>query len=288
MTAVKALLRDYGDEFAKRPRFRLLRNTHAEHNSSQDDFLTSIDDVVDVLEEMPADPSALCHFAGLIAAAGERFSSFPSLDTLLTDARRSINKAIRLDDYPKYHAVLGRILILLGETEEGIDEIRMAIDTEDSARGDYVLRLQGYRQHLLLAEARQYIETASAATLDEMKQQTARDLAAARTQTLSVLGFFAALVALTLTGASIAVERPLEEAAQLIVLLAAALLIGFSGLSLLLDDATGWRRALLMFALGSAAALVALLAVPALVTDGVLRSPAGGPTVSRVVTSAAG
>ena len=184
--------------------------------------------------------------------------------------------ALELDPkYPKFHCTAGRLLALQGKYKEALQEISVAIDTEDSRQSDYALRIGNYRMYYqriqekrhsvaMRQEVQKQLDTAEGliqqmeASMREMEDKQARleeDTRASLAKNMEFLGLFAGIVSFTIGGVSIAgamADRSLVGAAGLIVVLMGAMLGVFAGFGIILHGYRGEksRRNLLVLALG--------------------------------------
>jgi tetratricopeptide (TPR) repeat protein len=248
-------------------------------------------------KKFPRNPGFLHLYADVVATAGElsREDETNTSPADLDSALKSVQKAIELYPYAKCYATKARLLALKDNFRDALACIETAIDQEDSSHSDYAIRIGNYQFHRLRIQSwqndrrlRARIEEYSAKqAAAERKLEEADgkltnaerkidDLVGKLTnaerklddlvgrlddsifRNLSFLGFFAALVALTIGSLQFAATtvEP-EKAAKLIIVLMGALLVAFSGFSFILErrfESRTWR-VLLMGALGMLASV---------------------------------
>lgn len=215
--------------------------------------------------QMPDNAGALHLLADLVA---HYFEGHPQLLNSPSERERSVawlerglnavNRAITLDDYPKFYATRGRLLCLQKQYPEALASIITAIDKEDSGRPDYSIRLSAYVsqkgriESLMVAgrledtvqEAMQGYRSDLDATKTEIAQQKER-IDSSTTKNLEFLGLFAGIVSFTIGGINIvsnASAFSFQGAAGLLIVLMGTLLEVFCGFGIVLHGWTQERR----------------------------------------------
>ncbi|MDP9800861.1 hypothetical protein J2S49_000937 [Arcanobacterium wilhelmae] len=200
-------------------------------------------------------------FADLVATLCETRTPEFSLEIKekwLEPALEALDEADRLrTNYPKFFATRGRLEALRGNFGEAKMWISRAIDSEDSYRNDYPIRIGGYQaammevraqeldQQTVAMESRvQEIDGRAAQTvvmIDSLKADVDA-LGDAKRDNLEFLGFFAGLISFTIGTLQLGKEYSAQETAGTMVVLAGALLIAFSGFSFIVQNS--WNRIL--------------------------------------------
>ena len=181
------------------------------------------------------------------------------VDEVLKEAIAVVDRAITLQDYPKFYCTKGRLLALQGHYKEGIAQIKLAIGKESSKSDDYALRLNNYHTHitrieLLIHKARlkkeiensKHISANMEANQQRMReeiehaQETSRQLKETQTKNLEYLGLFAAIISFTIGGIQIATsiqKASVVNIAGLLLVLMGAVLVVFLGFGYILHCA---------------------------------------------------
>ena len=158
----------------------------------------------------------------------------------LKRAKRLIERAIKSDDYPKFHSTKSNILSYLGEHKEALSEIDEAIRNEDSAAQDYSLRVSEYRFIKAKIEIRQ--------TASRNQQELRRAMEEAQRSNLQTLSLFVAVIGFVIGGVHLAITSTATEAItapeaiQMLFALASAILMVISGFTLLYSSDGILRR----------------------------------------------
>lgn len=227
-----------------------------------------------------ADNAGFVHlFADVVASLAEEADTEHErnvVDTWLDDAIAAANRAIRLDSrYAKYYATKARLLAFKGQYAESMELIHMAIDTEDSTRPDYAIRLGEYQSRRLWIQARRsdlVLAERSQGAADALQDRynSLRDgldsatekIDESNVRNLQFLGFFAALISFTIASVQIAAAQPPNDAIRLIIVLTGGLLVAFSGFGVLLEGGrlgAPVRRIVLVGLIGAAVIAVGAL-----------------------------
>jgi tetratricopeptide (TPR) repeat protein len=264
---LRELLTQYKPQFRQRPRLQLLINRPDDIYPDIDAYTAAIGCVEEVLPAMHDDPSALCHYCELVLNAVEDFPELASTSGLLSRARQSINRAIRIDDYPKYHAALARILSLEREWPAARTQFRQAIATEDPSRADYEQRVLEYRRELLISQARQSALEVGDRVIREAEAEIKDQIDSVRRDHLTAMALFAALVTFVITGAQVVITgRTFSESVQLLVVLAGAWISIAAAFSLLFGAGRRlWLRAAVVAGCGLAAIILGITVLPELI-----------------------
>lgn len=180
-------------------------------------------------------------------------------DDMLQESELLISKAIEEREYPKFYSTLGRIYCCKEEYDKGVTEVRKAITAEDSRREDYWSRLNEY-QGLISRFQRKKDEK----KLREDAGKIREELEKTKTNYISILGFFSAIMALIIGGINTANgARSMIESFQLLIGVAGLIIISFGSLNLMLtrkDDRQSDKYAeWTLFVIGGGLFVVAFL-----------------------------
>lgn len=179
-------------------------------------------------------------------------------------AVEAIHDAIELDpNYAKYYCTKGRILAFTGDYIAARENIKRAIDIEDSSKSDYVVRLGNYQYYLLLVQSNQQKAElnnnliSNKKLIEQSKTEIDQKFKEVNIKNLEFLGFFAAIVSFTIGSIQIVNKQTFDQASSLIIVLFGALIAVFGGFGFVLH---GWNKksvpSLIVFVLG---ALIVLL-----------------------------
>lgn len=217
------------------------------------------------LELIPNYTGALHNLAGgLLRKANASSLTEHKRSVLLDEALTRVDQALlREPNYAKYHATRARILNLLNRHDEADEEIRKAIDTEDSKNEDYVIRLSDYldiKSSIALARTTTSIKSEIAASSLNMLNE-------ARRSNIQILTIFIALISFLIGGLTLSASFTFDEAAKLIFLLAAAILLALNGFSILYEGSINIVRIFVALAMSIGLLFLAHI-VPITITSG--------------------
>lgn len=211
------------------------------------------------VEQMPGNAGAQHLLADLVA---HYYEENPELLTGTEAARHllwlrrgadAVNRAIALDDYPKFHFTRARLLCLQQKYPEALRSIEQAIDKENSAASDYAIRVATYLSQKMKIESisreakmresmntyREELSSKQKAVESEIQEQIGK-LSDSTVKNLEFLGLFAGIVSFTIGGVNIvsnASTFSFQGAAGLLIVLLGALLEVFCGFGIILH---GW------------------------------------------------
>ncbi|MBY6071224.1 hypothetical protein KUV35_07970 [Marinobacter salsuginis] len=243
-----AVWKNFSDEFVGTSKGQKLSSFFSQHvysillkdRGNETDLDTAIRLARHCLKLVPGYPGTLHSLAGgLVDKAKSNGQSKEEKEKLLNEALKAVNAAIDSEPgYPKYYSTRARIHSQLGLYDKADEDIRHAIDQEDSGSPDYPIRLTNYLEIKS--------ETAlSRAILDIEKQISDAALSAvseAKSSNIQILTIFIAVISLLIGGISVSASYPFVHAAQLIFTLAAALLIFISGFGVLYEPKSRIKR----------------------------------------------
>ena len=146
---------------------------------------------------------------------------------------RAVNKAIQYEnDYAKFYSTRGRLYCLVNEYDKALQDIKKAIDQEDSSNVDYSMRISRYLTLQLKFEAEKELYAMKKKYDSQMK-----NLEGLLYKNVEILGLFAGIVSFVIAGINIAgafVEESFYYAAGLILIMFGGLLGTFYGLGIVL------------------------------------------------------
>lgn len=231
-TSHKKLIDEFRGDFATEPFFSFLE---AEYYLSQAEDLNNARSAMALAETarvaLPTVPGVQNLFAETIATIGEQHPRLIDSRDLAT-AESAIRRAQSLarnatqSGYAKYGANLARIQALQGHWSDARRSIARAIDTEDSSRNDYSLRVMGYeliRAKIDIAEQSGQLRNEQEVAVNEMRE-TRKDI-------LQIMGLLAAVIAFLITTVNILVNFSPRVASSLLLVAAACILLVFLGFS---------------------------------------------------------
>lgn len=266
LSKLKDLLYRYQWEFRGIPMYLHLLAMYLKMEDTEKSILKAIDLSKDALEELKGHIGITHSYAEAVASAME--CEYGIEDGEFDQAKEVMIRLLREEPtaatYAKYYGTMGRLYALENNYEEAKKSIRHAIDLEDSSAKDYVLRVSNYQ--LLLheiqlkerlgkslgdlnqkqTESERKIENQTSKTEDTIKalQQESHEKIAEmnekfseiKTENLKILGFFTAILTLTIGSVQIISAQGFREAALLIVILMGGLLVVYAGFTLMLNS----------------------------------------------------
>ena len=176
------------------------------------------------------------HFAELIVLADEEGANVHV---------ETINKAIeRLDDvmdanpyHAKYYCTLGRLFASLGDYNQGMKNVKKALDFERGDNKDSLIRIGQYNYYLL--QIKMLIENdkvdSKMGKFNSDFEQMANDLDGMKTQYLEYLAFFSSVLAFVLITVNIVISvDDFNKCAGIVLMFAGALVVVFGVFRMLL------------------------------------------------------
>ena len=220
-----------------------------------------LQDAMQNSENLAADSASNGNFGGYHAFAeltAHLFEcSFEPLHDFLTDptskwlehARDAATMAIASDrNYAKYYCTYGRVLAQMGELDEAIYNVSIAIDKEDHSRTNYAMRVMEYKSYYQQFRSQQKMEEQKKA-IDEKVLEVTLQMEAQEKESMAknmeFLGLFSGIVSftigsLTITGAI--ANQSIMKAAGLIVVLLGALMCVFAAFGMILHGFHNIRK----------------------------------------------
>ncbi len=187
---------------------------------------------------------------------------------LLVNTIDHIETAISKRTYSKYYATLGKLLLLNGEYNKAIKNVKIAIDKENSNSVDYSLRINEYE--LIIAQIN--IKKSYDVEINKLKkyandiEQVKVEIEKSKYDTLSFLGFFTALISFTMGSYQLMGDLNFTQRVQLILVLGGTIILAFSGLKIILKTSRESLKDLIfMIVLGFSIICLALLIIPVMI-----------------------
>lgn len=264
-TEFAELLDDHGSAFAGQPMYQHLAALMYAGRGAPGDVDQALELSRLAAKSLPGHVGAQHAFAVNVATAAE---GGRLLDPdVMSEARKAISVAIGLEPrYAKFHCTRGRLLAVEGDFEGARASIRKAMDLEDEKKSDYSLRIGTYQYHLAQVSMTEMHDTLgrqvteAKAEVEENAGHLLKQVDDLRSQNLTTLGLFTAILSFTLGSLQIAQGQTFNQAARLIVVMAGSILMVY-GLFLLvvrrLSEDSIWP----MIALSILGALVVLAAL---------------------------
>lgn len=251
-TLAAKLFSDYGADFSGHITYPQQRGVHFAEDPSETSLEAALQELKVAMKAMPDNSGVLNTFSRIVATAAERGYQFVSKE----DRSASwdlIDKAIRLDPYPEYYSIKGRLAAALNdEYEDGRRFVRQAIDLEKPDEPDFAIRLGEYQSNLIeidFMEKSRQIEASNmeiqesmkgalsrieqqSHSLDSQTQETRSSLDKIQGEQILVLGFFAALLTFVFASVQILSHEAFGQAMVLTPVLGLTTLValyGFAG-----------------------------------------------------------
>ena len=167
-------------------------------------------------------------------------------ETLSKDDRKTLNDAISMlyratvirSNYAKYYFTLAKLYRLTGDFELAKENIRKAIELEDSSQSDYALRINEFE----ILNSRIDLERAISDEVRELKKMQAdfagmkNDIDKSKIDILSFLGFFTGIISFILGSFQLGESLEFSQRVQLMAVLLCCLMIAFSVFRLLIGQ----------------------------------------------------
>lgn len=261
-----SVLDEYGSEFASQPLYPHLAALMYSGRGGPGDIEQALELSRIAAANLPGHVGVLHAFAVNVASAAEAGVSVEN--RIIDEAKRAVAVAIGLEPrYAKFHCTRGRLQAVAGDFSGGRSSIRKAMDLEEESKSDYSLRIGAYQHQLAqvsVAEMQATLEKQVAdaeAQVAETGATMLRQVEDLRSQNLTTLGLFTAILSFTLGSLQIAQGQAFEQAASLIIVMAGSIMTVY-GLFLLvvrrnLRDTS--RPMVALSVLGAAIVIVALV-----------------------------
>jgi tetratricopeptide (TPR) repeat protein len=139
--------------------------------------------------------------------------------------------------YAKFHSTLARLESLRGRHEDAQRSLSRALELEDPAAHDFSLRIVGYNQILsrvvlrqaLATVAKESAEAANAA--NDAKSSIQGFVDQMQTRYLELLGIFAAIIGIVITGVQVSTSLGFADGARLMLIVTGSMLILFTAIA---------------------------------------------------------
>jgi uncharacterized membrane protein YphA (DoxX/SURF4 family) len=233
------LLKDYGKYFDEHPLFPHIQSQYHKNFHSPDHMKWTIEYARESVENTPLHIGVLHNYVEAIVTAKENHLEIS--DSLWQDAQLKMNQVAKHNLYAKFHCTRGRLLALLGKYAEAKLAIHEAIDQEVSTSKDYAIRVNEFQAHLMRIQT---METAT--SILTQLENTQKEFEASKNEmhtsmdklqkdNLQFLGFFVAIISLTIGSLNIIGDKTFIETALLILILTGSIILGYVTLGFLFN-----------------------------------------------------
>lgn len=176
-------------------------------------------------------------FADLFVTYCERYESLQEelVEKWYKRALMAVDVAIQLSpEYAKYYCTRGRIISQKHLYEEALSYIQKAIRIEspDTNKANYSLRIMQYQSHKLNVQARFQIYKLN--TQQKVINEDVLKMKETLMSNVETIGFFAGIISFVIGSLTLANGQTAKDAAALILVLLGALLVVFDSFSFLL------------------------------------------------------
>ena len=249
-TMEKELIRTY-DEYAFEQshvfydHLRLLSMLGEVYNQSADERLEMMELAKKNEKQLTKNGGASHALAEAVALVYEidDVSENPSFQKQRKDWLRIAESAVKRaiadrPGYAKFYCTYARVQCLLGQYENALENIALAVDKEDTTRNDYAIRIGSYESRGQQIRAKMQIEAIeheSRTAMGELEKQS-------MVKNMEFLGLFSGIVSFTIGSLTISgaiADQSIQSAAGLIVVLMGALMGVFAGFGIILH---GWGK----------------------------------------------
>lgn len=209
-------------------------------------------------ELLPQHPGVLHSYATLRIAELE--AQIPMSEILVTNEDKAVAEDIdailsqvllERPRYAKFHASLARLESLRGNHRDAQKFLSRAMELEDPAAKDFNLRIVSYNQILSRIVMRESLSTVASETKNAMSEARAAQESVKtfvdqmQTRYLELLGIFAAIIGIVLSGIQVITTMDFTAGARLMLVVTGSILVLFSAVTAVLQ-----RPVRYMFGLG--------------------------------------
>lgn len=165
-----------------------------------------------------------------IAREPDHLASIGEADDALSQA------LVERPRYAKFQSTLARLESVRGRHQEAQRIMARALDLEDPASPDFSLRIVSYNQILSRIVMRQALNTVAQETSEaasaarEAKSSVQSFVDQMQTRYLELLGIFAAIIGIVLTGVQVATNLEFSDGARLMLVVTGSMLVLFSAI----------------------------------------------------------
>lgn len=157
---------------------------------------------------------------------------------LISEADDHINIALSgAPGDPKMLALRARIRAHQNRFNEAYSDVFAALDSEDSRREDYAIRVMDHQMSRMEVVLRDYLHR-----LEDAQSIASEEFGQARRTMLETLGLLAAVIAFLSTTVTVSIQLSLEDAAKYSLISAGTVLLVFIGFSLVISRTQSWIR----------------------------------------------
>lgn len=180
----------------------------------------------------------------------------------IEEALHEVESAISNGGVAKLRSTRGKLLSLLGRYDEAKASLLTAIDKEDPSHKNYSNRINDYQLILSQIKMKQHLDNQLEILQQYEKkfQKVEESIDRSKYETLALLGFFAALLALISGAFRLGGGLPFIQQVQILIILSCCIIAAFSTIRLIMNaekkDVLGAIAVITLCILASLAALV--------------------------------
>ncbi|WP_161965259.1 hypothetical protein [Ornithinimicrobium cerasi] len=240
------LVNRYFEEFHTEPYYHtFLAVVAAGDGTSESGLRGALGHSRKAIVSFPDTPGVLHQYAALSASIGELAGSVDrgESERALDVVERAIALSTRTN--PNFHRTRARLLRQLGRLDEALLEINTAIRLQDASTPSEVRQLTQFEAFRSIL----YFDKSSAA-LEARIEEAKRDLNAAKSEQVQLLGVLAAVIALITSAVTISTRMEADAAFRFIVVAVGAITMAFSSL-MWAGGASRWQRIIPGFVVGA-------------------------------------
>lgn len=239
----KELLDKYEKIFEREALYPHLLSMYYKNFNSKEDMEWTIEYAREAVKNLPEQVGVLHNYVEAIVTAKE--NGLEIEDSLWTDAQEKMKEVIKRNAkhklYAKFHCTNGRLLALLKKFADAKEAIQKAIDQEDSTSNDYSLRINEYQSQLMriqtletsekilseLESTKKEIED-SKKEIEDSKQEMKVSMKKLQRDNLQFLGFFVAIITLTIGSFNLIGDKTFLETALLLLILTGSIILAYA------------------------------------------------------------
>lgn len=220
------LVNQYSAEFGNEPYYHTFRATAAMGDgSSETQLRRALAHSRKAIVDFPDRPGVLHQYAALCARLGDVSRSPDRAET--QKALDAVERAIALSQRtnPNYHRTRARLLRQVGKLDEALLEINTAIRLQDASTPSEIRQLAQFEAFRSMI----YFDQSSMG-LEDRIEQAKRDLNAAKSEQVQLLGVLAAVIALITSAVAISTRVETNLALRFITVTVGTITVAFSTL----------------------------------------------------------
>lgn len=264
-TVYSKLINDYGLYFEEQPLYPHILSQYHKNFHSPDHMKWTIEYAGEAVLNTPNHIGVLHNYAEAIVTAKE--NNLEIAESLWEDAQLKMAQVAKHNLYARFHCTRGRLLALLGKYSEAKQAIHEAIDQEVSTSKDYTIRVNEFQSHLMRIQT---METAKSILtklentqkeFESSKKEMQDSMEKLQKDNLQFLGFFVAIISLTIGSLNIIGDKTFIETALLILILTGSIILGYLSLGFIFYTRTTNKYSqIIVLCIGSLFIIGAILA----------------------------